>query len=993
MAADKDSRLEEALRRIEEARQSGAAALNLSGLVDRLADVLDGLAQLPALRRLVLSQCVGLEHVEGIGRLSQLEKLDLWGCEQVQDLQPLAGLASLQYLDLSRCQQIQDLQPLASLASLQSLNLCWCKRIQDLKPLAGLASLRSLDLWGCKQIRDLKPLAGLASLQSLDLAGCPQIQHLQPLAGLASLQSLNLGGCDQIQDLQPLAGLASLQSLNLCWCKRIQHLQPLVGLTSLQSLNIAGCEQIHNLEPLAGLASLQSLNLSERMQIQDLQPILSMRALRELHLRGCQTGGVLAVLRPVFGQLESLYLHQSHWSDFDDSLCGGYLDNVLEAVCAHFRDLDQEASEDVEVRVLVLGNGGAGKTQLTRRLRGLGFDPQVASTHGIELHEIQLENFALNLWDFGGQEIYHGAHSLFVQGRAVFLVLWTPHLETVGAYQENGLTMRHRPLHYWLDYLRAYAGTDYPVIVVQSQCDAPEDRVHSLPLEGFSSIQPTQVSAKNGLGLGALQGMLQDAVRVALQRRPGVKTGAGRIRLRQRIREMRSQHRLLARADFDALCDQVGGISSKDAALDYLHHCGVVFYRKELFRGEIVLDQNWALEAIYALFDRKKILPLLRGYGRFRREELEALIWQKYSEAEQKVFLGMMVSCGICFAVGDGEYIAPELLPERSEAQEKLLAGRISVATPEAEQVFAYGFLHEGLLRNFLSKIGEQAKDAAVYWKYGCWFYERNTASSVLVESEWEEPAKQFGAGKIRFRAWGGQADELVAALQQELERMPLGQKAELQPRRPIDEDTLALKDLSAEVVVQRDGGQKKVYVSYAWGKEESEQQKVVDGLCQSLQREGWQVLRDTEQLNYGNSLSDYMKMLAQGDRIIVVLSEKYLKSIACMTELYGIYQRTSGEKQEFLKHVVPLRLDDAKISSDKDQLAVVDYWQSEVTSLQPRLDGLSVDGFRRYKLMKSLVNSVSDMLSAISDTWHPKGFKTIVEKDFEGLKRMLRGQ
>jgi internalin A len=720
---------------------------------------------------------------------------------------------------------------------------------------------------------------------------------------------------------------------------------------------------------------------------------LSLRALRELNLGECRAGGSLAVLRPIFEQLEKLFLHESHWSDFDDTLCGGFGENVLEAVCSHFRDLDQEASEDVEVRVLVLGNGGAGKTQLTRRLRGLDFDPQVASTHGIELHEVRLGEFALNLWDFGGQEIYHGAHSLFVQGRAVFLVLWTPRLETVGAYQENGLTMRHRPLHYWLDYLRAYAGTDYPVIVVQSQCDAPEDRVHSLPLDGFSSIQPTQVSAKNGLGLGALQGMLQDAVRIALQRRPGVKTGAGRIRLRERIREIRSQHRLLARADFDALCDEVGGILSKDAALDYLHHCGVVFYRKELFRGEIVLDQNWALEAIYALFDRKKILPLLRGYGRFRREELEALIWQKYSEAEQKVFLGMMESCGICFAIGDDEYIAPELLPERSEAQEKLLAGRISAATPDAEQVFAYGFLHEGLLRNFLSKIGEQAKDAAVYWKYGCWFYERNTGSSVLVESEWEESAKQFGAGKIRFRAWGGQADELVAALQQELERMPLGQKAELQLRRPIDEDTLALKDLSAEVVVQSDGGQKKVYVSYAWGKEESEQQKVVDGLRQSLQREGWQVMRDTEQLKYGDLLSDYMKMLAQGDRIIVVLSEKYLKSVACMTELYGIYQRASGEKKEFLKHVVPLRLDDAKISSDEDQLAIVDYWQGEVKRLKPRLEKLGEDRFRRFKLMQSLVISVSDMLSAISDTWHPKGFETIVKNDFEGLKRLLGGQ
>ena len=37
------------------------------------------------------------------------------------------------------------------------------------------------------------------------------------------------------------------------------------------------------------------------------------------------------------------------------------------------------------------------------------------------------------------------------------------------------------------------------------------------------------------------------------------------------------------------------------------------------------------MEAIYALFDRKKILPLLRGYGRFSRKDLEVLIWSDYT--------------------------------------------------------------------------------------------------------------------------------------------------------------------------------------------------------------------------------------------------------------------------------------------------------------------------------------------------------------------------
>jgi len=40
---------------------------------------------------------------------------------------------------------------------------------------------------------------------------------------------------------------------------------------------------------------------------------------------------------------------------------------------------------------------------------------------------------------------------------------------------------------------------------------------------------------------------------------------------------------------------------------------------------------------------------------------------------------------------------------------------------------------------------------------------------------------------------------------------------------------------------------------------------------------------------------------------VIVVLSAKYLHSPYCMTELYSIYQRAVGEKEEFLRRIIPL--------------------------------------------------------------------------------------
>src|ERR1700732_253469 len=64
----------------------------------------------------------------------------------------------------------------------------------------------------------------------------------------------------------------------------------------------------------------------------------------------------------------------------------------------------------------------------------------------------------------------------------------------------------------------------------------------------------------------------------------------------------------------------------------------------------IILDQSWALEAIYALFNRTTSYPkLLRRRGRFYRDDLETLVWKNYSVEEQREFLRMMLACGICF--------------------------------------------------------------------------------------------------------------------------------------------------------------------------------------------------------------------------------------------------------------------------------------------------------------------------------------------------------
>ena len=102
---------------------------------------------------------------------------------------------------------------------------------------------------------------------------------------------------------------------------------------------------------------------------------------------------------------------------------------------AHFRDLKGGGSEITDFKLMLLGNGRVGKTQICRRLQGQEYDETVPSTHGVKIGAAPLtalrDPATLRIWDFGGQDIYHGTHALFLKSRAIFMLVWTPESEAI----------------------------------------------------------------------------------------------------------------------------------------------------------------------------------------------------------------------------------------------------------------------------------------------------------------------------------------------------------------------------------------------------------------------------------------------------------------------------------------------------------------------------------------------------------------------------------
>jgi internalin A len=161
-------------------------------------------------------------------------------------------------------------------------------------------------------------------------------------------------------------------------------------------------------------------------------------------------------------------------------------DNCLESLRDHLADLSVGEHQVRDVKVIILGNGRVGKTQLCGRLRGEPFDANGESTHGISVERVPLSKAPdaplLNLWDFGGQDIYHGTHALFMATRAVFVVVWHPDFERNDEVTEAGHMFRNHALPYWIEYVRNLGGKRSPIVLVQSRCDTPDVELSAFPV-------------------------------------------------------------------------------------------------------------------------------------------------------------------------------------------------------------------------------------------------------------------------------------------------------------------------------------------------------------------------------------------------------------------------------------------------------------------------------------------------------------------------------
>ena len=677
---------------------------------------------------------------------SYSHELDLHGY-QLRFLPPEIGLfINLPALDLSN-NQLTSLPPeIGKLTNLTTLNLSG-NQLRFLPPEIGLfINLPALDLSN-NQLTSLPPEIGkLTNLTTLNLSS-NQLTSLPPEIGeLTNLITLDLSN-NQLTPLpSEIVKLTNLTTLNLS-NNQLTSLPPeIVKLTSLTTLYLSN-NQLTSLPPeIVKLANLKELYLSNN-QLTSLPPeIVKLTSLTTLYLSSNQ----LTALPPEIVKLTNLsrlYLSANPLEKPPPEITI----HGIEAIFEYLQQLPEEAIEHNEAKMILVGEGDVGKTCLAKRLI---FDEFIEDkrTQGIDILDWRFtaptpdkEEVKLNVWDFGGQEIYHATHQFFLTKRSLYLLVWNA--RKLMDYEKH-----NEPIYYWLHTIEAFGG-DSPIILVMSKLNEQNDDLDMKELrEKFPKIVDLyKVDSEDGKGIPALKDIISETVwYLPHMRTPWVESW---YKVRERLEQ--DGRDWIEYTEFKQICRSEGLDNKQTDILDkYLHDLGVIIHfrdRLEL-RNMVILKPEWATKAIYKVLDTQSVIDrdgilLHRELDQIRDSNIYPLdIFPKLLELMNKF----------------------ELAYELPDRESHLVAERLPKEKPEFEWedtenlrfYYHYDFLPAGVITRFIVRVHQDLEDKLdgthLCWRKGAVLQREGTRALVTVE-----PSEK----RIEINIYGSRKRELLAII------------------------------------------------------------------------------------------------------------------------------------------------------------------------------------------------------------------------------------
>ena len=623
---------------------------------------------------------------------------------------------------------------LFKLTFLQKLTFLYLhdNQIHDISFLKELPNIHTLNLRS-NRISDISILKNLKNIHTLDLMS-NQISDISFLKNLKNIHTLNLSN-NRIYDVSILEDLKNIYTLNLS-NNQISNIFSLKNLKNIHTLDLMS-NQISDISFLKNLKNIHTLDLSGN-QIKDLSPLLFLIK-KDIPVKWGWLGSNAICIK-------------------DNPLTNPPIEIIKEgneAILNYFKETqNQETIQLYEAKMLIIGEPGAGKTTLARKLmnHNAAMPKEKESTKGIDIHYLDFEMadgnvFRVNIWDFGGQEIYHSTHQFFLTKRSLYALVTDNRSENTD-------------FDYWLETVEFLGGAS-PVLIIQNE---KAGRKKQLPLQSMKGRYiHLKESYSTDLKVNRDLDRIAKAVRYYIQQLPhiGETLPIQWLAIRRALEALAKEGTpyLSLEEYFDVCADHQ--IPEPERALflsQYLHDLGAFlhFQDDDLLERLVILKNDWATEAVYKVLDCD-FVEVQKGI--FTRTDLRK-IWKETTYRKMlPELLALMEKFELSYRLMDvksPKYLVPQLLPIEQPTYSWNSQNNLVL-------IYRYGFMPKGLLSRLMVRLHRYILKNSPQWRKGM-ILTRNETKARVIED--------YKSRNIEIKVKGTTAKELLTVVAEELDRL-----------------------------------------------------------------------------------------------------------------------------------------------------------------------------------------------------------------------------
>jgi GTPase SAR1 family protein len=282
-------------------------------------------------------------------------------------------------------------------------------------------------------------------------------------------------------------------------------------------------------------------------------------------------------------------------------------DEGAAAVGRYLERLGREVEWLKEARIIILGEKGAGKTSLARKLLNVDTEmpKKYESTEGVETSLWRFKgkdgaDVNAHVWDFAGHSITHSAHRCFMSARCLYI------------YVYNGRIERDNDPVYWLEQIRIHGGDSPVLFLINEVDDHKADIAEKTLIKEYPSIlgyYRIDIGSKDKTKLKEFRKTVMDTVcsnpswnsQIVSMEAYKIKN-----KLREHFDKTKDPH--ITREQFDEIAKSCGASAVRiEDILNDLNTLGIcLWYNKPEMEdfNTLVLNPDWITNGIYKIINQ-----------------------------------------------------------------------------------------------------------------------------------------------------------------------------------------------------------------------------------------------------------------------------------------------------------------------------------------------------------------------------------------------------